>query len=469
MPYSPQDADIIYFTAPEGLAQGVHPTRDEELIQMLSYETPGSGICTIKYRIEISSQQDAGFFTLPNAREVNLTPNDKPIEFVTSQNEGKKVVISRCFIDTNESAITPSLSDLPQVIASLAENPHTKDANALLFPIGLTVEIFGKAVRNHALCLAIFKKPDNSIEAVLIDSTGNQIGINHPLKGTRYFAAAVTRVINQQLAANQTIELSLSRILCDETTIEHLNTLFNIQAPQDFEVPINVNTHYTQRQPLLNPGRIFTLNKSCVAFASHAMTRIAERIVCSESPLTLDTITGVASCAHVEVERVCRVYTDQISAIRDERLRQLEAEYQRYAHVEVAEMPDFSDDELEAIFTQATRESTSIASHDSAGKRTITDQDDVISLGSNPDDEAAATAQGDAATAAEELARPSVMTTGPANPVRHIDLNEIDSDPDDDAFAAAGQRAAVVASQRDTVTPAQQQSLFGKLTGGFFK
>ncbi len=73
------------------------------------------------------------------------------------------------------------ITNLGNILEGLTHSRElaNKNVRAIQFPIAINVNLGGTRIRAHFLQLVIVKQPDNTLNAVLIDSTNNPVGVGN--------------------------------------------------------------------------------------------------------------------------------------------------------------------------------------------------------------------------------------------------------------------------------------------------
>lgn len=127
---------------------------------------------------EISSDRERGFQVMYAPQMIKF---HAPIygNFAINTYNSSSILTSHVVLTTDDSP--NDITNLGYVLKGLVRsgNLDGKNVKAIQFPIAINVNLGGTRIRAHFLQLVIVKQPDNTLNAVLIDSTNNPVGVGN--------------------------------------------------------------------------------------------------------------------------------------------------------------------------------------------------------------------------------------------------------------------------------------------------
>ncbi|BCA93769.1 hypothetical protein TUM19329_01300 [Legionella antarctica] len=200
---------------------------------------------------------------------VEHTENDKTV--LTSVNS----LSSNC----NDGVST---ENLPKILAKLAE--QKVQFTALQFPHAFKVNgrFSSIAYRAHFNHIVIYKDSDDKLNAGIVDSTMNPIGVHNPLPILGWLAS------NSIFSGEELLQVKLTRLLSQSEARNALQALCDLPA----EVTVN-----TSSSPILTYKQPSTLDKRCAIYTLNGMAAFTNHILTDEK-ITTASVSETVTAAH---------------------------------------------------------------------------------------------------------------------------------------------------------------------------
>lgn len=239
--------------------------------------TVGIGPISLQYQME-------ELLPCEEKQQVSITLNDGAnLRFLVHQDNGKTVLTSLTSLASG-CYDGVSVDSLPEILAKL--NESNVKCDALQFPHAFKVQgrITGKAYRAHFNHLVIYKDSSNQINASIIDSTVNPIGVSNPMPILGWLASS------SLLSGEELLQTKLIRLLKQPALISSLQALSNLAEGTTVNVTDPI---YTYKQPSCG-------DKRCAIYTLNAMTSLINYFTSSAETNTRG-ISGAVTAAHQEL------------------------------------------------------------------------------------------------------------------------------------------------------------------------
>lgn len=206
------------------------------------------------------------------------------MRFLVNQGHNKTILtsydclISECFGINIES--------IPEILSKL--NQQNVKVNAIQFPLAFMVKgrITGKSYRAHFNHILIYKDAEEKLNARIIDSTLNPIGLHNPIPiiGSLFKTSI--------LSGNELLQSKLATVLLNSASIAALSKICDLPrlAGVIIEDPL-----LTCLQPSLG-------DKRCGIYVLNAIAHIIN-LITSDKAITSNEISKVVHIAHTELNQ----------------------------------------------------------------------------------------------------------------------------------------------------------------------
>lgn len=293
--------------------------------------TPSS--LTDRYIPRISHEPD-NIITI-SIRGTDIIYYEDNIRFLKQTENNKTVLTSTVCIKSTTAAHGIDIEQLPYVLTLLSRY-IAADENivAIQFPIAFGVygAITGGVYRSHFNQLLIYKTADNNLEAVIIDSTNNPIGIVNPASwittGFLGFRAPVF-ITSSILSGEELLDSKFRRLLYSDMSTNALQIIFgvskDIAESISVQYPILTGVQATFPTVSLNPasgpdelGVEFISDKRCGIYVCKGFTNLINYFLADGAEtVTLYSIRMVVIAAHQAVAAVpLLLREDVVPAVR---------------------------------------------------------------------------------------------------------------------------------------------------------
>lgn len=216
-----------------------------------------------------------------DANLIDVTLSDgETMEFIMHQ-DNENIVL------TSLSSLSSGCNDgvavdrLPEILAKLHEQNIT--FTALQFPHAFMIKgrMSNLAYRAHFNHIVLYKDSANQLNASIIDSTINPIGISNPIPVLNWL------ISSSIVSGEELLLVKLTRLLAAQESIESLRALCN--QPESKQVNIT-SPIYTQKQPS-------TGDKRCAIYTLNAMVHLINYFISGQEIKPRD-ISTIATAAH---------------------------------------------------------------------------------------------------------------------------------------------------------------------------
>lgn len=211
--------------------------------------------------------------------EIKLSTNFT-MEFLVHTKNNKTILSSMDSLASNcEDGVAAEL--LPEILIKLAE--QNIKFTALQFPHAFMVKgrFSGTSYRAHFNHILLYKDHKNTLNAVLIDSTKNPIGVYNPIPILGWLASS------SLLSGEELLQTKLARLIQQKGVKNSLQNLCDLPV----DILINIRPPIlTYEQPTLN-------DKRCGIYTLNAMAELANHIL-SEDKITHESISETITTAH---------------------------------------------------------------------------------------------------------------------------------------------------------------------------
>jgi hypothetical protein len=203
------------------------------------------------------------------------------IQLASHQQNGKTVITSLDSLSSGCKKDGISMEFLPEILTKLAEQKI--QFTALQFPHAFQVkgQFSGTAYRAHFHHLVIYKDSKDQLNASIIDSTRNPLGIYNPIPVLGWF------VSSSIVSGEELLLPKLIRMLDKTESVNSLASLCDVASLAKVQV---ANPLLTCKQPSMG-------DKRCAIYVLNAMVSIINYIT-SEEPITAQGISETVTAAH---------------------------------------------------------------------------------------------------------------------------------------------------------------------------
>lgn len=210
------------------------------------------------------------FLSPTAAAEINITlANEMSMLFLLHHNSNQAVITStNCLNSGCDTGV--SIDSLPEIVAKL--NEQGVHFTALQFPQTLMVDgrVSGKTRRAHFNHITIYRDSAAGLNASIVDSTMNPIGVYNPIP---LIGALLQRSI---LSGEELLQAKLTRLLGEPETVRSLQNMMDLRI----STPLRVTTPIlTGKQPSLG-------DKRCGIYVLNAMAAIINYMLSDEGVTT---------------------------------------------------------------------------------------------------------------------------------------------------------------------------------------
>ncbi len=221
------------------------------------------------------------YFSPEASDRINIKLDDgKTMGFAVHTEKDKTVLSSVNSLSSNCNDGV-STNNLPEILVKLAE--QKVHFTALQFPHAFKVNgrFSGTAYRAHFNHIVIFKDSDGQLNAGIIDSAANPLGVHNPIPVLGWLAS------NSILSGEELLQVKLTRLLRQPEATSALQSLCGLPA----DAKVNISSPIlTYKQPTL-------IDKRCAIYTLNGMAELVNHLLADEQ-ITTASVSKTVTAAH---------------------------------------------------------------------------------------------------------------------------------------------------------------------------
>ncbi|TAL66409.1 MAG: hypothetical protein EPN84_00365 [Legionella sp.] len=224
---------------------------------------------------------ESSLLSVAGAIVVKITLKDRQeLKFIAQTENGKTVLTSMDCLAT-DCGDGINFEFLPEILTKLSE--LNLPVTAIQFPHAFMIKgrATGVAYRAHFNHLVIYKDSTDKINASLIDSATNPLGVHNPVPGLNWLMS------NSILSGKELIQTKVLRLMATDEAKQALKSLCGLPNVDKIQV---TNPVITMKQPTTGDKRCGIYTLASIASLIKYMT--------SEESVTINGVAKVANEAH---------------------------------------------------------------------------------------------------------------------------------------------------------------------------